>query len=907
MEISGRTLKHMILVITVVTALILTPASVVQAEQIDIVGPPGSEAFGTSVTALPNGNIVVTDPLFDAGLKVDAGAVFLYDGATSILINYFTGSTDNDQVGSGGVVVLNNGNFVVMSPQWQGVGAVTWGSSTSGVSGTTVSSSNSLVGSTYDDQIGYRVLYPGVVPLSNGNYIVYSPNWDNGGAINAGAVTWGDGTNGTSGIVSAANSLVGSSSNDNIGKNDVMELSNGHYVVRSLDWDNGGASNAGAVTWGNGTSGVSGAISAANSLVGSSNNDKVGRHPLVELSNGNFVVSSPDWNNGAVTDAGAVTWVDGTSGIAGEVSAANSLVGSTAYDGVGSNVYNYAVALSNGNYVVVSRDWDNGAIEDVGAVTWADGTSGITGLVSAANSLVGSSAGDQVGVVTALSSGDYVVSSPYWDNGVVTDTGAITWVDGTSSFTGTVSTANSLVGSSTGDQLGEGSVVELSNGNYVVLSRNWDNGGATDAGAVTWVDGTGGTSGVVSAANSLVGSSSGDLVGNITVLRNGNYVVRSTYWDNGGAADAGAATWGDGTTGITGAVSAANSLVGTTAYDQVGGAVVELSNGNYVVRNRSWDNGAAVDAGAVTWGNGTSGITGEVSAANSLVGSSTDDRVGAFVPGGVVTLANGNYVVSCPDWDNGGVTDAGAVTWGDGMSGVSGEISAANSLVGSSADDRVGFNTSGAIELSTGHYVVRSTGWDNGTATDAGAVTWGDGTSGITGVVSSANSLVGSSTNDTVGDVVVLSNGNYVVTSPYWDDGWAMDAGAVTWGNGMTGITGVISSTNSLVGSSAADAVGEGSVVELDDYYVVSSPMWDNGGTADAGAVTIGPSADGVRGSITSMNSVRGTTADGGDAMVFDYDSVNSQLVVGRPADNIVTLFRSSKIYLPLVLRNFAS
>jgi hypothetical protein len=908
MEISKRTLKHVTLAITVLTALILTPASMVQAEQINIAGPPGSEAFGTSVTALPNGNIVVTDPLFDAGVTEDAGAVYLYDGASGTLISYFTGSTDNDQVGSGGVVVLSNGNFVVMSPQWQGVGAVTWGSGTSGVSGTTVSSSNSLVGSTYGDQVGYRAFDTGVMPLSNGNYIVHSPNWDNGGAMDAGAVTWGDGTNGTSGVVSAANSLVGSSSNDNVGEYDVVELSNGHYVVRSLDWDNGGASNAGAVTWGNGTSGISGAISTANSLVGSSNNDKVGRHLLVELSNGNFVVSSPDWNNGAVPDAGAVTWVDGTSGITGEVSAANSLVGSTAYDGVGAYSLNYVVALNNGNYVVISRNWDNGAIEDAGAVTWADGTSGITGQVSVANSLVGSSAGDQVGIVMALSSGDYVVSCPYWDNGVVTDTGAITWGDGMSGITGAVSAANSLVGSSTGDQVGEGSVVELNNGNFVVVSRNWNNGGATDAGAVTWMDGTGSTSGVVSAANSLVGSSANDRVGNVTALRNGNYLVQSSYWDNGGAADAGAVTWGNGTTGVSGAVSAANSLVGSTAYDQVGWGVVELSNGNYVVKSRSWDNGTATDAGAVTWGNGTSGITGEVSSANSLVGNSANDGVGSLVTGGIVALANGNYVVSCPDWDNGGVTDAGAVTWGDGTSGVSGEISAANSLVGSSADDRVGFTASGVIELSTGHYVVKSSGWDNGTATDAGAVTWGDGTSGITGVVSSANSLVGSTTDDAVGDVVALSNGNYVVISLSWDDGWAMDAGAVTWGSGKSGITGVVSSANSLVGGSAADVVGEGGVVELSDgHYVVSSPRWDNGGTTDTGSVTIGWSTTGVRGPITSSNSVRGTTADGGDAMVFDYDYVNNQLVVGRPADNIVTLWRFSRIYLPLVLKNFAS
>ena len=41
--------------------------------------------------------------------------------------------------------------------------------------------------------------------------------------------------------------------------------------------------------------------------------------------------------------------------------------------------------------------------------------------------------------------------------------------------------------------------------------------------------------------------------------------------------------------------------------------------------------------------------------------------------------------------------------------------------------------------------------WDNGAATNAGAVTWGSGTAGVSGVVSSANSLVGSTANDQVG------------------------------------------------------------------------------------------------------------------------------------------------------------
>ena len=114
----------------------------------------------------------------------------------------------------------------------------------------------------------------------------------------------------------------------------------------------------------------------------------------------------------------------------------------------------------------------------------------------------------------------------------------------------------------------------------------------------------------------------------VVELANGNYVVRSPYWSNGVYWGAGAATWGDGTRGITGTVSAANSLVGSTNGDEVGVDVAALANGNYVVRSPYWHNGAAANAGAATWGDGTHGITGVVSAANSLVGSTMGDHIG---------------------------------------------------------------------------------------------------------------------------------------------------------------------------------------------------------------------------------------------------------------------------------------
>ena len=194
------------------------------AAQLDIPGPTGSGLFGITVTVLPNGNFVVTDSGFDApGPIGNVGAVYLY-APNGTLISTLTGSQGNDQVGSAGITVLANGNFVARSVNWNGSrGAVTWGSAATGVSGV-VSQSNSLVGGSASDQVGGSI----VTALSNGNYVVRSPNWD---ALSVGAVTWGNGSGGTVGLVSASNSLVGARASDLVGNTGVTALSNGNYVV----------------------------------------------------------------------------------------------------------------------------------------------------------------------------------------------------------------------------------------------------------------------------------------------------------------------------------------------------------------------------------------------------------------------------------------------------------------------------------------------------------------------------------------------------------------------------------------------------------------------------------------------------------------------------------------------------
>ena len=141
--------------------------------------------------------------------------------------------------------------------------------------------------------------------------------------------------------------------------------------------------------------------------------------------------------------------------------------------------------------------------------------------------------------------------------------------------------------------------------------------------------------------------------------------------------------------------------------------------------------------------------------------------------------------------------------------------------------------------------------------------------------------------------MAALANGNYVVISPFWDNGAVEDAGAVTWGDGTSGITGTVGAANSLVGSTINDWVGFNGVTALTNgNYVVISPDWDNGAATDAGAVTWGDGGIGTIGPVTAENSVRGATAGGGSSLNYAYDDLNQQLVVGRPRDNIVTLFR---------------
>jgi len=682
-----------------------------------------------------------------------------------------------------------------------------------------------------------------MVTLSNGNVVVTDPSSGLAGPANSGAVYLFDGQTGA-----LLATLLGSTKNDGVGSGGVTALSNGNYVVSSPSWQSGGAA-VGAATWASGSgSGVT-AVSAANSLVGSTSGDEVsigdqlaGSTGIEALSNGNYVVISPFWQSAGAM-VGAVTWGNGTVGTNGAVSTSNSLVGSTAGDQVGSQG---VTTLNNGNYVVSSPSWQIGGVQ-VGAATWGNGVGGTVGPVSSANSLVGepNQGSIAIGGVTALSTGNYVVVSPGWQDADGNAVGAVTWGNGGSGTVGEVTPGNSLIGASNFDLVGQDGVTALTNGDYVVSSSYWkDAHGAV--GAVTWAASDGSTVGVVSAGNSLIGSTAGDHVGSggVTALTNGNYVVSSPKWQDDGA-DVGAVTWGKGDGGTVGTVTTSNSLVGSTTGDKVGfgngnpgSGVTALSNGNYVVSSPFWQHGGA-DVGAVTWSNGSTGKTlddaNTIDAANSLIGSTDSDQVGS---GGVTVLTNGNYVVSSPSWQN----SLGAVTWSAGDGGTVGAVTASNSLVGSTAvpsGDHVG--SGGVIALSNGNYIVSSPDWQNG-GSQVGAATWGNGSTGQTldsaNTIDAANSFIGAGDGAVLQQVVGFSGGSSFLASFSGNGGTVLEvqlaASAETY---ATASTQTVSLTPSFL--TATLDTGTAVVLQASNDITVSSAIVVDNPNGNGGNLTL--------------------------------------------------------------------
>jgi hypothetical protein len=95
-----------------------------------------------------------------------------------------------------------------------------------------------------------------------------------------------------------------------------------------------------------------------------------------------------------------------------------------------------------------------------------------------------------------------------------------------------------------------------------------------------------------------------------------------------------------------------------------------------------------------------------------------------------------------------------------------------------------------------------------------------------------------------------------------------------------------------LIGSSISDIVGNfASTVTADGNYMVRNTSWSNGAITNAGAISFGNAGTALTGFITECNSVLGTVAFGGSNLSFAYDTLYDHMIVGKPDENIVSIF----------------
>jgi len=810
-----------------------------------VFGNPGDDLLGFSSSVDPFslfGRTIVLSP--DFGVSSGHGAVVVLDSATGQFestgafglvtsANSLFGANSGDAIGDGGLFFLDNGDLLVHSTSFDSnAGALTHLSASGPPPVGFVDNTNSIFGAPGDQLGSNGVNTSGTFGGITGKAIVFSPMWGGGrGAVTV--IESSDGSfstaPGTFGLVDASNSLVGTTADATV---DGDRVGSGGFVftgssglVSSPKWNSTAAGvGAGAWTFLSDTVLPVGPVGAGNSIIGNPG-DQIGSGGINTFTvPGKVLLFSPLWDNGANLDAGAISLLDSATGqffVAGApagfglVGAGNSLVGANAGDSVGNSTSLFSLGAS-GNFMLRNPGFNGGA----GAVTWFDPDVGIANTLGAGNSLVGASASDAIGsfstsLIFLSGSSNLVLRHSAFNGGA----GAVTWFDPSAPITGTVGTGNSLVGASAGDNIGSAGIATLDGTRFAIYSPLWDNGAAADAGAITYASLASGLTGTITTGNSLVGTQANDRVGNsgqfgfVNLGATGNRYYRNSNWRN----LAGALTlFRAGLAPPTGAVSATNSLVGSTANDFVGSASVQfLFNNRIAIRVPNWDNGAAVDAGAVVMGT-TAGLVGAIGPGNALVGTHSGDVVGSF---GLSFLSSTSYLVRSPSWNNG----RGAVTFLSPTALPTGAITATNSFIGATDGDGVGNQFQSLF--GTTQFALMTPNWDNGAVVDAGAFTVFDGATGITGTPSATNSLVGSNTGDRIGSgglTFDFGTFNFVLRSPQWN----MNAGAATFMNAAAPLTGTLGLGNSLVGGNPGDMIGSGGVLSMgSDRFMVISPQ----------------------------------------------------------------------------------
>jgi len=583
--------------------------------------------FGGNVTELSNGNVVITSS--DFSVAPNNGGVFLFNTLTQSLIASVFGDDEDDFFGSSSITALNNGNFIIASEN-DDISGIANAGSVMLINGTTgIQIGTTITGDNVNDHLGGTMIIgrPSIIKLNNNNFVISSRLDDIGGISDAGSIMLINGTTGSQiGATIAGDNLI-----DEIGRSSITALNNSNFVIASSIDDVAGVNNAGSIMLINGTTGAQ----IGTTIAGNNENDQIGGSGVVELSNGNFVVSSSNDDVGGLINAGSVMLISGVSG--DRIGPAIS--GDDQSDQFGSSG---VTALSNGNFVVSSRNDDVTGLFNAGSVTLINGTTG----AQIGARITGNDRTDQLGSsgIAALDNGNFVIASSNDDVGGLINAGSVMLMNGSNGS----QVGSTIAGNGPGDRLGLSGIAALDNGNFVIASSNDDVSGVANAGSVMLINGTTGSQ----IGATISGNNIDDQIGNsgITVLDNGNFVIASRNDDVGGVIDAGSVMLINGVNGN----QIGTTITGDSTDDQLGSSsITELNNGNFVIASQNDDVEGVINSGSIILINGINGN--QIGA--TIFGDNQGDQFGSS---SITALNNGDFIVSSEEDDVGGVIDAGS-------------------------------------------------------------------------------------------------------------------------------------------------------------------------------------------------------------------------------------------------------
>ncbi|MEQ9485150.1 two-partner secretion domain-containing protein [Coleofasciculus sp. F4-SAH-05] len=404
-----------------------------------ISGTNRNDFFGSGeITGLSNGNYVFGNPFADIGGMLNAGTVILANGITGAEINRISGANPNDLFGNRAITGLSNGNYVFANTFAEIDGVENAGTVilANGITGAEISR---ISGTKQTDNFGSN----DITALSNGNYVFGNQEAEIGVMLDAGTVILANGTTGEE-----ISRIYGINTNNSFGSGEITALSNGNYVFGNPA-DIGTVGDAGTVILANGTTGE-----AIRRISGTNPNDSFGSGEITALSNGNYVFGNSGANIQGVGDAGTVILADGITG-----EEIDRISGTNPDDRFGNREI---TALSNGNYVFGNLWADIGGVQNAGTVILANGTTG-----TEIDRISGTNPDDFFGNgdIRILSDGNYVFANPNADIGRVVDAGTVILADGT-----TGKEISRISGTNQNDRFGSGEITALSNGNYLVTS-----------------------------------------------------------------------------------------------------------------------------------------------------------------------------------------------------------------------------------------------------------------------------------------------------------------------------------------------------------------------------------------------------------------------------------------------------